>query len=144
MCIMKVIFSGCAVLLIALLGIPGYATERLVPYDDFNATHLDPNKWVGFESGGTGTEAIRQIQDNRLRLAYRDYAQEASDTGSLTATLGVAFPHPAAVTAIKATVHVRPLEGTGRPRTLQGTLTAARRGGDLSNTATPTPGSSGH
>ena len=141
---MKVVFSGCAVLLIALISIPGYATERLVPYDDFNATHLDPNKWVGFESGGTGTEAIRQIQDNRLRLVYRGYAQETSDTGSLTANLGVAFPHPAAVTAIKATVQVSHLEGTGCPRHPQGTLTAARLGGYFFNTATPTPGSAVH
>lgn len=26
---------------------PGNAEERLVPYDDFNATQIDPDKWFG-------------------------------------------------------------------------------------------------
>ena len=141
---MKVVLSGCAVLLIALMTTPGYATERLVPYDDFNATHLDPNKWVGFESGGTGTEAIRQIEDNRLRLVYRGYAQETSDTGSLTANLGVAFPHPAARYRHQGDGTVSHLDEARFLRHPQGTLTAARLGGYFFNTATPTPGSAVH
>ena len=64
---------------------PGNAEERLVPYDDFNATQIDPDKWLGKESGpeprGASTEAIRQIQDNRLRLVYRSYGRTDSDSG---------------------------------------------------------------
>jgi hypothetical protein len=32
--------------LLYLLGVPVYALERLVPYDDFNAAHIDPRQVV--------------------------------------------------------------------------------------------------
>jgi hypothetical protein len=35
----------CAVMLVlVLIGVPGHAAERLVPYDDFNAAHINPNR----------------------------------------------------------------------------------------------------
>jgi hypothetical protein len=46
-----VIVAWLLVSLLYLLGVPVYAAERLVPYDDFNATHIDPDKWVGIEFG---------------------------------------------------------------------------------------------
>jgi hypothetical protein len=57
--------------LLCLLGVPVYALERLVPYDDFNAAHIDPNKWPVAAWGDASTEAIRKIQDHRLWLVYR-------------------------------------------------------------------------
>jgi hypothetical protein len=62
---MKAILRGSAILVMAVMSVPGDTAERLVPYDDFNATHIDPDKWVG---GGyrpavpsASTEAIQQI-----------------------------------------------------------------------------------
>jgi hypothetical protein len=69
--------------LLCLLGVPVYALERLVPYDDFNAAHIDPDKWSGGVYGDASTEAIRQLQDHRLRLAYRSYGKTDADRGSL-------------------------------------------------------------
>ena len=89
---------------------PGNAEERLVPYDDFNITQIDPDKWFGIECGpkpkSASTEAIRLIQDNRLRLVYRAYGRTDSDSGMSRNALGLFFHNSAAVTAIKATVQV--------------------------------------
>src|SRR5882724_1594711 len=78
-CTMNTVLQCAVMLVVVLIGVPGYTAERLAPYDDFNATHIDPDKWFGFEFGteprGAGTEAIRQIQDNRLRLVYRAYGR---------------------------------------------------------------------
>jgi hypothetical protein len=40
----------CAVMLFVVLsGVPGFALERLVLYDDFNAGYLHPDRWGGGE-----------------------------------------------------------------------------------------------
>jgi hypothetical protein len=39
-----VLVGWLLVSLLYLLGVPVYALERLVPYDDFNAAHIDPDK----------------------------------------------------------------------------------------------------
>ena len=57
--------------------------RRLAPYDDFNAAHIDPDKWFGVEPEGPGTEAIRQLQDQRLSLVYRSYGKTDSDRETL-------------------------------------------------------------
>jgi hypothetical protein len=91
--------------------------ERLVPYDDFNATQIDPDKWFGGEYGPKprGAEAIRQIQDNRLRLVYRAYGRTDSDRGSSRNEFVLMFHNSAAVTAIKATVQVTDAAATSCP-----------------------------
>jgi len=139
--------------LLYLLGVPVYALERLVPCDDFNAEHIDPDKWFGVEHslpGGTGTEAIRQIQDNRLRLVYRGYGGTDSDSGGVFNGLGLTFRNYAAVTAIKATVQVTDVVATAcasNPKvTFPGGIYPwigvwAGLQEHFFNTATPTPGS---
>jgi hypothetical protein len=46
---MKPVLRG-SVLLMVLIGVPGDAAERLVPYDDFNATSINPDRWFGGNS----------------------------------------------------------------------------------------------
>jgi hypothetical protein len=145
---MKAILRGSAMLLVVLIGVAGYAADRLVPYDDFNATHIDPDKWFGMEfevqPGGTATEAIRQIQDNRLRLVHRGYGKMDSDSGRQRNELGLIFRDSAAVTAIKATVQVNDLEATGCPRNPQSTFARAMLAGRFFSTTPSTPGSAAH
>ena len=139
---MQVVLNGCAVLFVVLIGVPGYAAERLVPYDDFNTTHIDPAKWFGGEFGGAGTEAIRQIQDNRLHLVYRSSAKTDSDRGRPRNELGLIFRNSAAVTAIKAAVQVTDAAATRCPSNPEATIAWAMLGGLFFNTATyATPGS---
>jgi hypothetical protein len=141
---MKVVLSGCAVLLVVLIGVPGYAAERLVPYDDFNATHLDPDKWFGGEFGvafpRASMEAIRQIQDNRLRLVYRNYGQTDSDSGRPRNELVLVFRNSAAVTAIQATVQVIDVAATGCASNPGPTEAWAMLGGRFFGSAPSTPG----
>jgi hypothetical protein len=125
---------------------PGNAEERLVPYDDFNATQIDPDKWFGIEYGpkprGPSTEAIRQIQDNRLRLVYRAYGRTDSDSGRPPRNeLGLAFHNSAAVTAIQATVQVTDAAATSCSGNREATSARAILGGLFFGTAPSTPGS---
>lgn len=127
-----------------------YALERLVPCDDFNAEHIDPDKWFGAESEGPGTEAIRQPQDQRLSLVYRRYGKTDSDSGNPRKDFYLTFRNYAAVTAIKATVQVNDVVATtcaSNPKvTCPGGIYPrigawAGLQGHFFNTATPTPGS---
>jgi hypothetical protein len=133
-----------AMLLVVLIGVPGYAGERLVPYDDFNATHIDPDKWFGGEYGvtfpGASAEAIRQVQDNRLRLVYRSYGQTDSDSGRPRHELVLIFRNSAAVTAIQAAVQVTDGTATSCPGNPEPTIVWAMLGGRFFGTAPATPG----
>jgi hypothetical protein len=136
-----VLVGWLLVSLLYLLGVPAYALERLVPYDDFNATHIDPDKWFGVQPGGPGTEAIRQLQDNRLRLVSRSYGKTDSDSGRLPSELLLIVLNSAGVTAIKATVEVTDVAATGCPGNPEATVAVAGLIGLFFNTATRTPGS---
>jgi hypothetical protein len=137
---MQAIFN--VMLVIVLIGLPGYAAERLVLYDDFNATHLDPEKWFGGEYivpfPGASVEASRQIQENRLRLAYRTFGQTDSDTGRLRHELALFFRDPAAVTAIQAAVQVTDVATTGCPGNSEPTVAWAILGGRFFGSAAST------
>jgi hypothetical protein len=83
---------------VVLLRVPGYAAERLVPYDDFNAPYINPDRWWGGEFSPAfprwGAEAIRQIHDNRLRLMYRSFGPKNTDIGNIRSELALVFRHP--------------------------------------------------
>jgi hypothetical protein len=146
-----VLVGWLLVSLLYLLGVPVYALESLVLYDDFNATHIDPDKWwSGGIYAGVGTEAIRQLQDHRMRLFYRCYGSTDSDSGGVFNGLGLTFPNYAAVTAIKATVQVNDVVATACASNPQVTFPGgiypwigawAGPHGHFFDTATPTPGS---
>jgi len=122
---------------------PGYTAERLAPYDDFNATHLAPDKWFGSEYSpafpSPSAEAIRQIQDHRLRLVYRSYGPTDADSGRLRSELALMFRNPAAVTTIQATVQVTDVATTGCPGNPESTLAWATLGGGFFGSAASTP-----
>jgi hypothetical protein len=137
-----VLVGWLLVSLLYLLGVPVYALERLVPYDDFNAAHIDPNRWPwALVYGGASTEAIRKIQDHRLRLIYRRYGKTDSDSERLWHGQGLSFPNHATITAIQATVQVTDAMTTGCRGNPKNTESWAMFGGFFFNTATPTPGS---
>jgi hypothetical protein len=140
---MKVVLSGWVMLLMVLIGVPGDAAERLVPYDDFNAAYLNPDRWFGgeYSSGfpGWSTEAIRQLQDNKLRLGYRSYGAKHSDSGGIRSELVLMFRHAAFVTAILAAVTVTDAVATGCPGNPDHALARAMLGGRFFGDAPSTP-----
>jgi hypothetical protein len=52
-------------LVVVLISVPGDAAERLVPYDDFNTTQINSDKWFEGEYSlafpRASTEAVRQL-----------------------------------------------------------------------------------
>lgn len=140
---MKPVLPCAVMLVVVLIGVPGSAVEPLVLYDDFNATHIDPDKWFGIEFGpeprGAGTEAIRQTQDNRLRLAYRAYGRTDADTGRPRHEFALIFRNSDAVTAIQATMRVTDAATTGCPGNPEPALAWAMLGGRFFGTAASIP-----
>jgi hypothetical protein len=49
---MHVILSRWVMLVMVLIGVPGYPAERLAPYDGFNATHIA-------RTSGSGENTVR-------------------------------------------------------------------------------------
>jgi hypothetical protein len=138
------------------------ALEPLVLYDDFNAPLINPDKWFGSENGPRsqlgdvpnpfGTEACRDIvKDDRahhggpsnrqLRLSYRAYGNQNSDSGRTGSGPRLRVPNPAAVTALAATLTVKQAEVAACATNPAATETRARIFGFFFNTDTPTPGS---
>jgi hypothetical protein len=140
---MNTVLQGAVMLIVVLIGVPGSTAERLAPYDDFNATHIAPDKWFGGEYSwavpSASTEAVRQIQDHRLRLMYRSYGPTDADRGSLRSGLVLMFRDPAAVTAIQAAVQVTDVATTGCPGTFENTVAWAMLGGRFFGSAASTP-----
>ena len=130
---MKPVLPCAVMIMVVLFGVPGYTAERLVPYDDFNAASIHPNQWFGGEYSpfypGGSAEAIRQIQNHRLRLVYRGYGRTDSNGGRLRSQLALMFRHPAAVTAIQATVQVTDAASTDCPANPERTAALAMIGG---------------
>jgi hypothetical protein len=140
---MKAVLQCAVMLVLVLIGGPGYAAERMVPYDDFNAEHIDPGKWFGGEYSPAfpraSTEAIRQIQDTRLRLMYRSYGPTDADSGRLRSEFVLMFRDPAAVTAIQAAVQVTDVAITSCPGNPESTVAWAMLGGRFFGSAASTP-----
>lgn len=138
---MKFLASICLAVLLILAASPTQALESLVLYDDFTSKHIDPHKWSG-QDFGRGTEAVRKIQDHRLRMFFRTFGETASDRDSRFSVLRLGVLNPAAVTAIQATVTVRDFKVTGCPTNAQPSFVFARVFGFFFHAGTPTPGDS--
>jgi hypothetical protein len=41
---MNTVLHYAVMLVVVLIGVPGYAVEPLVPYDDFNARYINPDR----------------------------------------------------------------------------------------------------
>jgi hypothetical protein len=140
---MKPVLHCAVMLVVVLFGVPGYAAERLVPYDDFNATHMNPDRWFGgeFSSGVPrwGTEAIRQLQDHQLRLMYRSYGSTNAATGTSRSELALMVRNPAFVTAMQAAVTVTDAVTTACPGNPDNTVARVVLGGRFFGGAASTP-----
>jgi hypothetical protein len=135
---MKTVLPCAVMLLVVLIGAPGYPVTL---YDDFNAGYIDPANWFGVERGPAtvvpvavkvpksmchptlpagagreaGTEAIRQVEDGRLRLLYQGYGRTDSNAGKLRRELNLIMQDSPVVTAIQATVEVTAVTTNGCP-----------------------------
>jgi hypothetical protein len=94
-----------------LIGLAGSADAQL--YDDFNAAKLNPDKWVGEQTGDpVGLRLIRTIEfdgvDGHLVLTHRAAGSTSIDTGSQVSRNRLVFTqNPNAITAMKFDVSIR-------------------------------------
>lgn len=81
----------------------------LVLYDDFDQRFLNPAKWS--TSGACFTwsvlECVREIQDDRLRLAVRDYGATGSNDGVQYGPSELHFSNPTPIRSIATSFTVR-------------------------------------
>ena len=109
-----------AVLTLAQLWLLSTASAQLVLYDNFSKRTIDPAKWTGLQNFDPDLrETIRELtptpwndDDNRLHLGQRAYSAVADDNGGSGGLWGLAFPNPAAITAISFTVAVNKVNAT--------------------------------
>jgi len=81
-------------------------------YDDFDAGMIDPEKWVGSDSGSLLRERSMLISSKRLNLLARTYGALDSNTGSSAADLTLTFANSPRIMGIKALVKPSAFEAT--------------------------------
>ena len=89
--------------------------NKPVYYDTFNQKWLDPAKWlVGWgPECGLSLECVREIQNNKLRLAVREFGATDSDYGSPWSNVDLYFVNPNAINSITADATLRRFDAAG-------------------------------
>jgi len=92
-------------------------SSNLVLYDNFDERFLDPAKWSPYGACFTWSvlECVREIQEDRLRLAVRSYGETNSNQGNGYGPSEVHFTNPTPIRSIAASLTVRRTSGTGCP-----------------------------
>lgn len=84
--------------------------SNLVLYDNFeDERFLDPSRWIPNSACflGSTLECVREIQEDRLRLALRNYGATDSNQGTQFDLSEVHFTNPARIRSIAAELTVR-------------------------------------
>lgn len=91
--------------------------SNLVLYDNFDERFLDPSRWSlsGACASPSVLECVREIQDDKLRLAVRSYGATNSNHGNGFASSELHFANPIPIKTIAAALTVRQASGTGCP-----------------------------
>ena len=132
---MKILYSCCVLLILAVTPVFSQAQEPLSLYDDFNDEFLDGARWWGqdhVDGNMTLLESVRVIDrpqvkagsgrpghqssppaNGRLRLANRTYRNPAFDTGTSLSNTRVRFSNTENITSIQATVEVQGVQARG-------------------------------
>jgi hypothetical protein len=92
-------------------------TAGLIPYDNFDEHFLNPTKWslFGLCYNFSALECVREIQDDRLRLAVRNYGQTTSNEGNQFEPAELHFTNPSSIKTIAAEFVVRRTSSMGCP-----------------------------
>lgn len=90
-------------------------STNLVLYDNFDERFLNPTKWSPYGACFTWSvlECVREIQEDRLRLAVRSYGATNSNQGNGYGPSELHFTNPTSIKSIAASLTVRQATGTG-------------------------------
>lgn len=128
----------------AMLAYAGVGHTQLVLFDNFNGTRIDPEKWRGQEFFSTSTgdnpnaEAVRSIQNRKLRVRLTTYGGTDVNTGRQTGWFGLAVTHPELATAMEATVTIKDAVVQDCAANSSHTIARAQLGGWFFNDGTST------
>jgi hypothetical protein len=110
---MKTMILRLAILSL-LVSSTAQAQVSFAPYDDFNTTLIDPQKWYGYEviiGGGINLpESIREIDRGALHLSDRVYNLSSSGTSYSWGGNRIGIVNGKSVIGIKATAQVAAVE----------------------------------
>ena len=104
---------------VLLVGTWGFAEalEPLKPYDNFEQSLINPDKWAGneFHFGGSFLDLARKTtqEEHHLQILNRFFNQTNSDTEESFGLFRLGFTRPETITAIRSSVQVRNVESTG-------------------------------
>ena len=105
------ILATCFVLLVSLSHMvhAQQPSSNLVLYDNFNERFLDPTRWSPYGACFTWSvlECVREIQEDRLRLAVRNYGATNSNQGVQYGPSELHFSNPTSVRSIATELVVR-------------------------------------
>src|SRR5437016_83585 len=115
------ILALCFVLLVSLSHML-YAQQpssNLVLYDNFDNKFLNPSKWntVGacYTSNGMELECVREIRDENLHLAHRNFGNRDTNVGFQFGSAAVSFVNPSQIKSITSDLVVRSVEESDCP-----------------------------
>lgn len=133
----------CFVLFVSLSHVL-YAQQpspNLVLYDNFDEKFLNPSKWSLYGACFTWSvlECVREIQDDKLRLAVRSYGATNSNQGNGYGPSELHFTNPTPIKTIAASLTVRQASGTGCPANTANSGGHAILQGNFFNSGTGNP-----
>jgi hypothetical protein len=86
------------------------AAQTLKLYDDFDGKFISPSRWAYafcYSSDGPELECVREIRDEKLHLAHREFGLTNSNTGQQNGGAGVGFGNPETIKTIKTDMVVQ-------------------------------------
>lgn len=84
--------------------------QRLTLYDNFEHKFIDPSRWAYafcYASDGGELECVREVRDEKLHLAHREFGLTSSNTGQQNGGAGVGFANSETIKTMKTDLLVR-------------------------------------
>lgn len=111
----QLLLNTAAAAALGAVAMPSAMAQTWTLFEDFSATSLNVNKWMGEESkqyGGIRLESQRIVVSGQLRLYTRGYGDNVRNTGSSWIRNAVVLNKSASITALKSTITMRNAVGT--------------------------------
>ena len=90
------------------------SSTNLVLYDNFDERFLSPLKWNTFSAcytdNGMELECVREIRDETLHLAHKNFGNRDSNAGFQFGAANVSFVNPSGIKSIRSDLAVRDVE----------------------------------
>jgi len=90
------------------------SSTNLVLYDNFDERFLSPLKWntfgACFTNNGMELECVREIRDENLHLAHKNFGNRDTNAGFQFGSANVSFVNPSGIKSIRSDLVVRDVE----------------------------------